>query len=132
MPNSDLANIFISIEATKDAINYLKKYKIEIVNLAIDKILKTKEPYTYKLKDNDLDKFKDSIIKGHIQWIIEDLYHPNSISFNEFNIYSIKSIPKAYYDIYVYLSQHIHDSSISENSKEILKDYFLALSEAFK
>jgi len=130
---TDLENVFSTIEAIKETINYLKKNKVEIVNLAVNNIKKNNKLYIEKLeKDDNLKIFKDSIIKGHIQWIIEDLYHPNNISFNEFNIYAIKNIPQAYYDIYLYLNKYIDNSSISKNSKEILKDYFLALSEVFK
>lgn len=133
MPDSLINNIFSEIESIKETINYLKKNKIEIVNLAIKDIKKNNKSYILELEKNDnFEIFKHSIIEGHIQWIIEDLYHPNSVSFNDFNIYSIKNIPQAYCDIYLSLDKHINNSSLSRNSKEILEDYFLALSEIFK
>ena len=133
MLDSNLKDIFEAIETTKETINYLKKNKIEMIDLAVHNIQENNKEYISKLEiDNNVEIFKDSIIEGHIQWIIEDLYNPSSISFNEFNIYTIKNIPQAYYDIYTSLDKHINNSSVSQGSKEILKDYFSALSEIFK
>jgi len=131
MPNIELDNMIAIIEATKNAIFFLQKNKENMVNLAINTIRKSKE-YSILEQNNDLEIFKDSIINGHIEWIIEDLYNPEKVSFNKFNIHSIKNMPKAYYSIYIYLSEYIENTSIPTNSKEILKDYFLAFSKIFK
>ena len=121
-----------TIKTIEKAINYLEKNKIQIVEEAVSYIMKENKSYITKLKqNNNIKKFKESIIDGHIQWIIEDLYNPDEINFNKYNNLSLKNIPQAYCDVYTYLNESINQTNISKDIQEILQDYFNAFSNIY-
>ena len=126
MEKESLEKALKYIESMEMAIKYLEENKVKLVNDAVDYIISTDSNYLKGLRKNDnLKLFKKSIIDGHIQWIIEDIYNPEKVDFTNYNLSFVKSTPQAYCNIYKYLSKNIkNNSNLSKNTKNILQDYF--------
>ena len=127
--SDEISNVLKMISILEVTIKYLEENKIKIVDEATKNILLNNHIYEEELKNNDnLDKFKKSII-NHIQWVLDDLYNPN-INFNDYKFQEI-NISKAYIDIYKEINKIILNSDTDQEVKEILQDYFYALSKIF-
>jgi len=124
------------IEYLKLAIAFLKKEQKKeqsIIDIGIKEILNSDKGYVNRLKrDNNLEKFRYSIVYGHINWIINDMNNNYKSNFSNFNESEVTTIPRAYSAIYTYLEEYIDRiTDINDKVKIILKDYFHSLAEIY-
>ena len=122
------------IEYLRLAIAFLKKEQKKeqsIIDKGINELLTSEKGYVTKLKrDNNLEKFKYSIVHGHINWILDDINNNYKSSFSEFNKSEVSSLSRAYRDIYTYLEKE-YIPTVNKNVNNILKDYFHSLAEIY-
>jgi len=131
MPNEELQEALEMINIVRKTIKYLKENKNILVENGLKEILSNEKIYLKKLQsNNNLENFKKSIINGHFNWILDDMYNPSEVDFNEYNKNSLFTFSKAYCDFYKSLNQNI-DIIKDEEIKEVLQDYFYAFSEMY-
>jgi len=113
---------------SESVIDYLENIenRKELVEKALNKVKENKLFNKQLEKNNNLLKFKDSILNeedGHIAWIQKDLFKPNQISFKKYNRKTLGNLDPIY--CMIYKEMHIIASNMDDkNIGKALMGYF--------
>ena len=103
-----------------------------IDNIMID-ILKDDDYSIGKIKSNEekINEFKNSIINGHLKWVMKDLYVNKKYDFDEFNQYSLKDQNRLYCLFYKKIKEYSNSINQHKDVKMTLIEYFDSLEEMY-
>jgi len=128
-------NTMSAIWGLKATITYLNDNRGDIIDNLLTQILANKKSYLCALKDENIyTEFRDSLINGHFQWMIDFSHNPdeNQVPFDgDYTIEDVASLSSAYCDFYTLFAQFIDDIDEPIEVQENLEDYCTYLSTQY-